>query len=85
MNQHLNTPSKLDYEPRARRAPVAVPVWLCITLIICGTSLLLGLILTIPWELDLLRVGFVTNLALLAFITALGTAMIVAGYWHARH
>lgn len=86
MNQKLHDPrnAPLNYETQAHRVPVAVPVWLCVTLIVCGTALVLVPAWSIGMRFDILFRS-VVNLAICGLMLLLGTGMIVLGYWHARH
>jgi hypothetical protein len=81
MSQPRQTP--LNYETARARGP-GVSVWVSVTMIVCGTALLLA-----PWMfLNEIEFRFLfSNVlkAMLVFLTlAIGTAMIALGYLHAR-
>ena len=81
MSEHRRTP--LSYEAAADR-PRGLPVSMSITMMVCGTALVLA-----PWvflnEIDFrLLFGNPLKVMLVCLTFLLGAAMIVMSYLHAR-
>ena len=82
MSEHARH-QPLGYEPPSRRVQ-ALPLSLCMTMMICGTALVLA-----PWVF-LSQIDFrflfdsAFKAALVLLTVALGVAMIVLSYLHAR-